>query len=233
MSEQDAQLNQDANGGDNVEGLKNKNSELLGKLKAEKEASASLNSKIEEMTQTLSALGQLVGVQEGESIADKAKALLQEKEQKAFEAMSETEKLNHRLKSIEESLQETQRAKELAEKESLSLRIDDKIKATLNAQGVTESDKQSFALDVLKARTQIDGLDGDAFLVGGEQKSINEVVIGFLKGNKFLITNPSKGGSGFKGGSPQDTDQMTIDSATKEGDFKKAIGMMLKQQGLN
>ena len=233
MSEQDAQLNQDANGGDNVEGLKNKNSELLGKLKAEKEASASLNSKIEEMTATLSALGQLVGVQEGESIADKAKALLQEKEQKAFEAMSETEKLNHRLKSIEESLQETQRAKELAEKESLSLRIDDKIKATLNAQGVTESDKQSFALDVLKARTQIDGLDCDAFLVGGEQKSSNEVVSGFLEGNKFLITNPSKGGSGFKGGSPQDTDQMTIDSATKEGDFKKAIGMMLKQQGLN
>lgn len=232
MSEQGAQLNQDANGGDNVEGLKNKNSELLGKLKAEKEASASLNSKIEEMTQTLSALGQLVGVQEGESIADKAKALLQEKEQKAFEAMSETEKLNHRLKSIEESLQETQRAKELAEKESLSLRIDEKIKTTLNANGVTESDKLAMALDVLKARTQINGLDGDSLLVGNEQKSINDVVGAFLEGHKFLVSNPSKGGSGFKGGTPQNTDQMTIDNALKSGNATQAMALMLKQQGI-
>jgi len=232
MSEQGAQLNQDANGGDNVEGLKNKNSELLGKLKAEKEASASLNSKIEEMTATLSALGQLVGVQEGESIADKAKALLQEKEQKAFEAMSETEKLNHRLKSIEESLQETQRAKELAEKESLSLRIDEKIKTTLNANGVTESDKLAMALDVLKARTQINGLDGDSLLVGNEQKSINDVVGAFLEGHKFLVSNPSKGGSGFKGGTPQNTDQMTIDNALKSGNATQAMALMLKQQGI-
>jgi hypothetical protein len=232
MSEQQEAQQNPANGGDNVEGLKNKNTELLGKLKAEKEASASLNSKLSEMSETLSALGQLVGVQEGESIADKAKALLQEKEQKAFEAMSETEKLNHRLKSIEESLQETQRAKELAEKESLSLRIDDKIKATLNAQGVTESDKQSMALDVLKARTQIDGLDGDAFLVGGEQKSIDEVVSGFLEGNKFLISNPSRGGSGFKGGSSQDTDQATINQALKKGNTTQAMALMMKQQGL-
>ena len=232
MSEQGAQLNQDANGGDNVEGLKNKNSELLGKLKAEKEASASLNSKIEEMTATLSALGQLVGVQEGESIADKAKALLQEKEQKAFEAMSETEKLNHRLKSIEESLQETQRAKELAEKESLSLRIDEKIKTTLNANGVTESDKLAMALDVLKARTQINGLDGDSLLVGNEQKSINDVVGAFLEGHKFLVSNPSKGGSGFKGGVPQNTDQMTIDNALKSGNATQAMALMLKQQGI-
>lgn len=232
MSEQDAQQTQGDNVTDNVEGLKNKNTELLGKLKAEKEASASLNSKIEEMTQTLSALGQLVGVQEGESIADKAKSLLAEKEQKAFEAMSETEKLAHRLKGIEETLQETQRAKELAEKESLSLRIDEKIKSTLNAQGVTESDKLAMALDVLKARTPISGLDGDALLVGNEQMSINDVVGGFLEGHKFLVSNPSKGGSGFKGGVPQNTDQMTIDNALNNGNAAQAVALMLKQQGL-
>ena len=194
MSEQQEAQQNPANGGDNVEGLKNKNTELLGKLKAEKEASASLNSKLSEM--------------------------------------SETEKLSHRLKSIEESLQETQRAKEMAEKESLSLRIDDKIKATLNAQGVTESDRMAFALDVLKARTQIDGLDGDAFLVGGEQKSIDEVVSGFLEGNKFLISNPSRGGSGFKGGSSQDTDQANINHALKNGNTTQAMALMMKQQGL-
>jgi hypothetical protein len=232
MSEQDAQQTQGDNVADNVEGLKNKNNELLGKLKAEKEASASLNSKIEELTQTLSALGQLVGVQEGESIADKAKALLQEKEQKAFEAMSETEKLNHRLKSIEEALSQTQKAKEQAEKESLSLRIDEKIKSTLNAQGVTESDKLAMALDVLKARTPISGLDGDALLVGNEQMSINDVVGGFLEGHKFLVSNPSKGGSGFKGGVPQNTDQMTIDQALKSGNATQAMALMLKQQGI-
>lgn len=232
MSEQDAQQTQGDNVTDNVEGLKNKNTELLGKLKAEKEASASLNSKIEEMTQTLSALGQLVGVQEGESIADKAKALLQEKEQKAFEAMSETEKLSHRLKSIEEALSQTQKAKEQAEKESLSLRIDEKIKSTLNAQGVTESDKLAMALDVLKARTPISGLDGDALLVGNEQMSINDVVGGFLEGHKFLVSNPSKGGSGFKGGVPQNTDQMTIDQALKSGNATQAMALMLKQQGI-
>ena len=232
MSEQDAQQTQGDNVADNVEGLKNKNNELLGKLKAEKEASASLNSKIEELTQTLSALGQLVGVQEGESIADKAKALLQEKEQKAFEAMSETEKLKHRLKSIEEALSQTQKAKEQAEKESLSLRIDEKIKSTLNAQGVTESDKLAMALDVLKARTPISGLDGDALLVGNEQMSINDVVGGFLEGHKFLVSNPSKGGSGFKGGVPQNTDQMTIDQALKSGNATQAMALMLKQQGI-
>jgi len=232
MSEQDAQQTQGDNVADNVEGLKNKNNELLGKLKAEKEASASLNSKIEELTQTLSALGQLVGVQEGEGIADKAKALLQEKEQKAFEAMSETEKLNHRLKSIEEALSQTQKAKEQAEKESLSLRIDEKIKSTLNAQGVTESDKLAMALDVLKARTPISGLDGDALLVGNEQMSINDVVGGFLEGHKFLVSNPSKGGSGFKGGVPQNTDQMTIDQALKSGNATQAMALMLKQQGI-
>lgn len=232
MSEQDAQQAQGDNVADNVEGLKNKNNELLGKLKAEKEASASLNSKIEEMTQTLSALGQLVGVQEGENITDKAKALLQEKEQKTFEAMTETEKLNHRLKSIEEALSQTQKAKEQAEKESLSLRIDEKIKSTLNAQGVTESDKLAMALDVLKARTPISGLDGDALLVGNEQMSINDVVGGFLEGHKFLVSNPSKGGSGFKGGVPQNTDQMTIDQALKSGNATQAMALMLKQQGI-
>ena len=232
MSEQDAQQTQGDNVTDNVEGLKNKNNELLGKLKAEKEASASLNNKIEEMTQTLSALGQLVGVQEGESIADKAKALLQEKEQKAFEAMSETEKLNHRLKSIEEALSQTQKAKEQAEKESLSLRIDEKIKSTLNAQGVTESDKLAMALDVLKARTPISGLDGDALIVGNEQMSINDVVGGFLEGHKFLVSNPSKGGSGFKGGVPQNTDQIAIDQALKSGNSTQAMALMLKQQGI-
>jgi hypothetical protein len=232
MSEQDAQQAQGDNVADNVEGLKNKNNELLGKLKAEKEASASLNSKIEEMTQTLSALGQLVGVQEGENITDKAKALLQEKEQKTFEAMTETEKLNHRLKSIEEALSQTQKAKEQAEKESLSLRIDEKIKSTLNAQGVTESEKLAMALDVLKTRTQIDGIDGDAFIVKGEQKSINDVVSGFLEGNKFLISNPSRGGSGFKGGVSQDTEQATINQALKSGNTTQAMSLMLKQQGL-
>lgn len=232
MSEQDAQLNQDANGGDNVEGLKNKNSELLGKLKAEKEASASLNSKIEEMTATLSALGQLVGVQEGESITDKAKSLLAEKEQKALESMTETEKLAHRLKGIEETLQETQRAKEQAERDAMSLRIDEKIKTTLNANGVTESDKLAMALDVLKARTQINGLEGDALLVGNEQKSINDVVGAFLEGHKFLVSNPSKSGSGFKGGVPQNTDQLTIDNALKSGNATQAMALMLKQQGI-
>lgn len=188
-----------ADGGNDIERLKAKNGEIIGKNKELKEQNQSLMSKLEQLESTISNVGKLFGVQEGEDVGLKAKEMIEAKEKEKFEAMSETEKLAHRLASLEDEIKTSKLEKEKAQKEALGLRIDDKLKNAFASNGVADSNALSLALDAVKARNPIQGLDGDNLLLDNGQLAINDLVSGFLNENPYLVKNPAKGGNGISG----------------------------------
>jgi hypothetical protein len=225
MSEENTQI-EGGQATDNVDGLIKKRDELLGKNSKLKETNEHLTGKIESMDSTLKAVSQLLGIEEGEDITEKAKSLLAQKEQEKFDAMSETEKLAHRLSSIEAQLTETTLAKEQAEKREMSLRIDDTIKESLASQGVKDPIQLSDALEIFKAKNSINGIDGKILTTTNGQFSVDELVGGILAERKYLISNPSRGGSGHKGGAPVQVSD--VNQALKNGDTKRALGLMIQ-----
>lgn len=233
MSEENNTQQAESNGLSDVEKLQAKNGEIIGKNKELKEVNSSLASKIESLEGTLSKLGQLVGVQEGEDIATKAQELIKAKEQEAFDKMSETEKLSHRLKEIESDLQNQKLAKEKAEKEALGLRIDDKIKSSFSSNGVKDENALKLALTGFKALYGVEGVDGDSFVTSQGVKPINELMNTFLEGNRYLISNPSKSGSGFNGGKVVSNEQAEFKQAKQKaketGRFTDVVGLQLAQ----
>lgn len=230
MSEENTQGNTEANGLSDVEKLQAKNGEIIGKNKELKESNANLMGKLESMESTLKSLGSLVGVQEGEDITQKAQELIKAKEQETFDKMSDNERLSHRITQLEEVAQASTLAKEKAEKEALGLRIDERLKSTLQAQGVKDPTKLDTGLTLLKTTNTIQGIEGDSLLLDNGSKSITEVAQGLLSTHKFLIDNPSSSGSGFNGGSVVDSSALNFQESLKNKDFASAISQVLNNQ---
>jgi len=231
MSENNAENNQETtNGGDDISRLQAKNGEIIGKNKELKEQNGLFSDKITKLEETLNGLASLVGVQEGEDITLKAQELIKAKEQETFDKMSENEKLSHRLNQLEESLNSEKLAKEKATQEAIGLRIDDRLKNTLGELGVKDSAKLNAGLTLLKSSNTINGIEGDVLLLDGGKMDIKQLAEGFLSANKFLIDNPSKSGSGLKGGSIADGSAMNFSKSIQNKDFVGAISQVLTKQ---
>ena len=230
MSEENnANNGESTNGSDDITRLQAKNGELIGDKKKLKETNNQLSDKLTNLEETLKSLGSLVGVQDGEDITTKAKELIKSKEKETFDKMSENEKLSHRLSSIEEALTSERQAKEIAEKDALGLRIDDRLKNALGEFGVKDSAKLQAGLTLLKSSNTINGINGDNLSLESGEVSINDAVNTFLSGNKFLIDNPSKSGSGVNGGSVADSNALDYKSSMKNKDFAGAISQILNK----
>tara|TARA_R110001592_G_scaffold201850_1_gene451050 strand:+ start:2184 stop:2882 length:699 start_codon:yes stop_codon:yes gene_type:complete len=230
MSENNPNDTQEANGQSDIEKLQAKNGEIIGKNKELKEANTLFSDKITTMEATLKNLGTLIGVQDGEDITAKAQSMIKAKEQETFDKMSENEKLSHRLGEIEEALNSERSLKEKAEKDALGLRIDDRLKNTLGELGVKDQAKLNAGLTLFKSSNTIKGINQNNLVLDGGEASINDLVSGFLDGNKFLIDNPSKGGSGVKGGSVADSSALDFKNSIKNKDFAGAISQILTKQ---
>ena len=231
MSENNAENSQETtNGGDDIQKLQAKNGEIIGKNKELKEQITQFSDKITKLEETLNGLGALVGVKEGEDITLKAQELIKAKEQEAFEKLSENEKLAHKVSQLEEYLNSEKMAKEKATKEALSLRIDDRLKNTLQEFGVKDSAKLNAGLTLLKSSNAIQGIEGDTLILDSGKMDIKSLTEGFLSSNKFLIDNPSKSGSGFNGGSVADSSTLNFKKSLQNKDFVGAISQVLTKQ---
>ena len=230
MSEDNLDNTQETNGQGDIEKLQAKNGEIIGKNKELKEANALFSDKITTMEATLKNLGALIGVEDGEDITAKAQAMIKAKEQETFDKMSENEKLSHRLGEIEDALNSERSLKEKAEKDALGLRIDDRLKNVLGELGVKDQSKLNASLTLLKSSNTIKGINDNNLVLDTGETSINDLVSGFLDGNKFLIDNPSKGGSGVKGGSVANGDALDFKNSVKNKDFAGAISQLLTKQ---
>ncbi len=231
MSEENNTPPAGSNGSSDVEKLQAKNGEIIGKNKELKEANTSLASKIQALEGTLSSLGKLVGVQDGEDITTKAQELIRAKEQEAFDKMSESEKLSHRIQEIESALTQSKLEKEKAESEALGLRIDSSLKSALTKNGVVD-EAIDLALVGLKSKNDIRGLENENLLVGDSQSTISSVVEQFLQSNKYLVKNPSKSGSGFNGGSVEKGAEVkqALKQARESRNFSGVVSQMLQTQ---
>jgi len=214
-----------------VEALKANRDAILSEKQELKIKYDQLAEKSTKLESTLSALGQLVGVNEGEDIATKAQELIKAKEQEAFEKMSDIDKLNHRLKGLEDELSSNKLAKEKAEKEALGLKIDSTLKDTLSKNGVSE-DALELALVGIKAKSNFTGLQDGNLLTEDSQVSPNAIIEKFLENNKYLVKNPAKKGSSFKGGAPEEKAQskQLWDKARSSKNFTNVVSNMLSQQ---
>ena len=230
MSENNADNAQETNGQSDIEKLQAKNGEVIGKNKELKEQNTLLSDKISQLDETLKSLGSLVGVKDGEDITTKAQELIKAKEQETFDKMSENEKLAHRLNTIEEALNSEKMLKEKAEKDALGLRIDDRLKNTLGELGVKDSAKLKAGLTLLKSSNTIQGINESNLVLENGETPINDLVSGFLDSNKFLLDNPSKSGSGVKGGSSADSQSLDYNSAMKNKNYAGAISQILNKQ---
>ena len=231
MSEVTNQTTTTEGSSSDVEALKANRDAILSEKQELKTKYDQLAEKSNKLESTLTALGQLVGVGEGEDVATKAQELIKAKEQEAFEKMSDIEKLNHRLKGLEEELTNNKLAKEKAEKEALGLKIDSTLKDTLSKNGVSE-DALELALVGIKAKSNFTGLQDGNLLTEDSQVSPNAIIEKFLETNKYLVKNPAKKGSSFKGGAPEEkaTEKQTWDRARKSKNYRGVISNMLAQQ---
>lgn len=222
---------QDQGSSQDLEALKKNRDAILGEKQELKTKFEDLSAKNQKLEQTLQALGQLVGVQEGEDITQKAQDLIKAKEQEAFDKLSDIEKLNHRLKGLEDELSSNKLAKEKAEKEALGLKIDTSLKENLSKMGVN-NDALELALVGIKAKNDIAGFQDNNLLIGDSPTPISSVVEKFLENNKYLVKNPSNSGSSFKGGQPEDKAQskQIWDKARKSKNYTGVVSQMLQQQ---
>lgn len=222
VSEENTNTTQPQASGEDVEKLKANRDAILGEKKE-------LQTKYQTLEATLTSLAQVVGIGEGEDLATKTKELLDAKNKETFEAMSETEKLAHRLETIENSLKEANQEKERVSKENLSLRIDDTLAQAFAKSGVNDPSKQKMALDTFKARNQITGLDNDSLLVGSDSFGVSDLVNSFLEEHKFLVSNTSSSGSGVKGGQTADVTAIQMKKAQESGNLALMVQTARKQ----
>jgi len=230
VSEEKNQEQQNQGSNSDLDAIKKNRDDILAEKQELKSKYDSLLGKSTKLEETISALGKLVGVQEGEDITSKAQELIKAKEQEAFEKMSDIEKLNHRLKGLEEELTANKLEKEKAQKEALGLKIDSTLKNSLKQNGVSDEVLED-ALTIFKAKTQIDGLENDHLLIGDQKAPINQLMESFLGERKHLIKNPSKNGSSFKGGAPEEktATKQVWDKARKTKNYVGVVSQMLNQ----
>lgn len=233
MSEDNTQTMPNQSSSEDLEAIKQNRDQILEEKRDLKSKFDTLNSNYEKMENTLNALGSLVGVKEGEDITSKAQELIKAKEQEAFEKMTDLEKLQHEFSVLKDDLTNQKLAKEKAENEALSLRIDDTIKNGLGKRNI-DSDFLESAMLLLKTQNGFTGINGSDLLMGDKSASLDSVLDSFQEANKKMFKNPAKGGSGFSNGQGSFTPNSDMNSMMKQAretrNFRGVISSMRKQQ---
>jgi len=103
------------------------------------------------------------------------------------------------------------------------LKIDETLKTALGSNGVTGADELELGLVGLKALYNFSGLDNGNLQVGTEAFGANELASKYLETKKFLVSNPSKGGSGHSGAKPVEQTNLQVKKALESNNLAQAI----------